>query len=163
MIPNEAHWLCEECWCCNGDWRGFCLLYLFASCYYQLSAWISSTFCDHCSGRGEKHLQYCSQPLSTFDWFFFWTIVNSIYKNTQLDLKYFEINPRCHQTAENISYQTFFVSLSSGLSLVSHVLWGVISLSLLTRDPDLSDEETKITQPDPWGSIPGCIPDWKDS
>lgn len=81
--------------------------------------------------------------------FFFLTIVNSIYKNTQLDLKYFEINPRCHQTAENISYQTFFVSLSSGLSLVSHVLWGVISLSLLTRDPDLSDEETKITQPDP--------------
>lgn len=53
-------------------------------------------------------------------------------------LECFEIDPRCHQTAgENISYQIFLVPLCFALSLVSHVLWGVISPALSTKNPRL--------------------------
>lgn len=63
-------------------------------------------------------------------------------------LECFEIDPRCHQTAgENISYQIFLVPLCFALSLVSHVLWGLLAPLCRPKTPDLSDQDTKITWP----------------
>lgn len=59
-----------------------------------------------------------------------------IFNHFENKLECFEIDPRCHQTAgENISYQIFLVPLCFALSLVSHVLWGVISPALSTKKP----------------------------
>lgn len=68
----------------------------------------------------------------------FTVIVNFFFNHFENKLECFEIDPRCHQTAgENISYQIFLVPLCFALSLVSHVLWGVISPALSTKNPRL--------------------------
>lgn len=105
-------------------------MYLFASCYYRaLSMNLHSIINSPLSVIEKK---------KTSTIILFTVIVNFFFNHFENKLECFEIDPRCHQTAgENISYQIFLVPLCFALSLVSHVLWGVISPALSTKNPRL--------------------------
>lgn len=105
-------------------------MYLFASCYYRaLSMNLHSIINSPLSVIEKKNI-YNNIVHSHCEIFF-----PNHFENK---LECFEIDPRCHQTAgENISYQIFLVPLCFALSLVSHVLWGVISPALSTKNPRL--------------------------
>lgn len=91
----------------------------------------------------------CNRKKKTSTIILFTVIVNFFFSNHfENKLECFEIDPRCHQTAgENISYQIFLVPLCFALSLVSHVLWGLLAPLCRPKTPDLSDQDTKITWP----------------
>lgn len=116
-------------------------MYLFASCYYRaLSMNLHSIINSPLSVIEKK---------KTSTIILFTVIVNFFFSNHfENKLECFEIDPRCHQTAgENISYQIFLVPLCFALSLVSHVLWGLLAPLCRPKTPDLSDQDTKITWP----------------